>query len=158
MTATPPLHPDLAPLAFLLGTWTGHGTADYPTTGPTGYGETVVVTHAGKPVLLYEQRTTRDDDGAPLHGERGYWRLPASGQVEFLVAHPTGHVEVEYGTVAGTTIDLASSTVVGTTSAKAVEAITRRIEVDGDVMRYTLSMAAVGQPMAAHLQAELRRT
>jgi hypothetical protein len=158
VTATPPLHPDLAPLAFLVGTWTGRGTAVYPTTGSTDYDETVVVTHAGKPVLLYEQRTTRVDDGFPLHGERGYWRLPATGRVEFLVAHPTGHVEVEYGSVSGTTVELASSAVVGTESAKDVEAITRRIEVDGDVMRYTLSMAAVGQPMAAHLEAELRRT
>ena len=41
-----------------------------------------------RPFLLYEQRTWRD--GAPSHGETGYWRFPGDGTVELVLAHTTG--------------------------------------------------------------------
>jgi hypothetical protein len=108
--------------------------------------------------LAYAQRTTHAEDGRPLHGETGYWRLPALGRIELVVAHPTGVAEVAEGTMDGTTIELATTSVATTASAKDVRAITRRLEIDGDVLHYTLSMAAVGQPLTEHLRAELRRS
>jgi hypothetical protein len=48
---------------------------------------------------------------------------------------------------------------VGTPTAEDdVTALRRRVEVDGDVLRYTLDMAACGNPLVRHLEAELRRT
>ena len=46
---------------------------------------------------------------------------------------------------------------VSTPTAKTVSGIERTIAVEDEVMRYTVRMAAVGQPMTHHLSAELRR-
>ena len=150
------LHPDLAPLAFLLGTWTGEGVGEYPTIETFPYLETVTFDHVGKPYLSYLQRTTRPD-GTPTHGEVGFWRLPAPDRVEIVMVHPFGATEMATGALSGSTIELRSLSVVSTPTAKTVSGIERTVVVEGDVMRYTVRMAAVGQPMTHHLSAELRR-
>jgi hypothetical protein len=151
------MHPDLAPIAFLCGTWAGEGTGEYPTIEPFAYGEEVRFTHTGKPFLVYTQRTWALDDGRPLHAECGYWRPQPGGRLEVVLAHPTGIVEVEEGAVTGRRIELASTVVGRTTTAKEVRALRRVFEVDGDTLTYRVSMAAVGVPMTHHLAATLVR-
>ena len=155
-TAPPPLHPDVAAIAFLLGTWRGEGTGEYPTIDDFGYGEEVRFAHVGKPFLAYTQRTWALDDARPLHGESGYWRVRGGSVVELVLAHPTGVVEVYEGTVAGGRIEVATTAVARTPSAKEVTALARTFALrDDGVLVYTVDMAAVGQRLRRHLSAEL---
>jgi hypothetical protein len=155
--APPPLHPELEPLAGLLGTWRGEGAGEYPTISPFRYGEEVRFWHVGKPFLAYAQRTWSLEDDRPLHSETGYWRAKPGGTVEVVLAHPTGIVEVLEGRLDGGRVELASTTVATTGTAKEVTALRRRFELDGDTLGYTVAMAAVGQPLQHHLAATLHR-
>ena len=155
------LHPDLATLAPLLGAWTGRGNGEYPTIEPFGYLEEVSFTHNGKPFLIYSQRT-RSESGTPLHAEAGYLRMPAPGRVELVLAHPSGVTEIDEGTLAQTgdslVIDVRSTSIGLTSSAKDVVALTRSIRVAGTELTYSVAMAAVGQPLQHHLAATLHRS
>lgn len=156
------LHPDLAELAPLLGTWAGRGSGKYPTIEPFEYLEEVVFSHVGKPFLIYGQKTKAPADGKPLHAETGYLRVPQPGRVELVLAHPSGITEIEVGTYStsgdGIDIEMASSAIGLTPSAKEVTALDRRFRISGDELSYSLRMGAVGQPVQDHLSAVLRRT
>ena len=160
MTPVPDLHPGIAALAPLLGDWSGAGNGDYPTIAPFDYTEEVAIGHVGKPFLTYTQRT-RSADGQPLHTETGYLRMPSPHRIELMLAHPTGVTEIDEGTVAEQAgqlvLDLHSTTVGLSSSAKDVMALRRSITVSGDELHYTVMMAAVGQPLVHHLTATLHR-
>jgi hypothetical protein len=157
----PDLHPDLRALTPLLGEWSGRGSGEYPTIEPFDYLEEVVFAHIGKPFLTYAQRTRAVADGRPLHAETGYLRVPQPGQVELVIAHPTGVTEIEVGTyeeVDGVIeVDVSASTIGLTPSAKQVSALARRVRIDGDQLSYVVQMGAVGQPLQHHLAAVLHR-
>jgi hypothetical protein len=156
------LHPDVACVAALLGTWEGTGEGRYPTIEPFSYREEVTFGHVGKPFLAYRQATARLDTGLPAHAEAGYLRGVGGGRLELVLAHPTGIAELAEGSVeaadgGGLVLRLATVQVAATSTAKEVTRVERMITVDGDVLRYDLAMAAVGQPHQHHLAAELHR-
>jgi hypothetical protein len=158
----PDLHPDLEALAPLLGTWAGRGEGKYSTIQPFEYFEEVVFSHVGKPFLAYSQKTKAVSDGKPLHAETGFLRAPQPGRVELVLAHPNGITEIDIGTysVTGALIEmeLTTSSIGLTPTAKNVNALGRSLRINGDELSYTVRMGAVGQPMQDHLSAVLRRT
>jgi hypothetical protein len=144
-------------LAWLLGTWRGEGRGGYPSIDDFDYLEETVFECEGKPRVDYVQRT-RLAGGVPGHSERGFLRVPAGGAVEAVIATGGGAVEIDEGTVMGTRLELVSTRVACTPSAKVVRALRRVVELDGDVLRVHVDMEAVGHPMGFHLDAELRRS
>lgn len=160
MAADPPdLHPDIASLAFLLGTWRGEGLGEYPTIDPFRYGEELSFEHVGDAYLAYSERSWLLEDGSPLHLERGFFRPGADGAIELTLAHPLGLTEVSEGPLDGTSFTLTSiSDGIGrTTTGMAVTDLERRYRVDGRTLVYEIDMATEGTAMTRHLAAVLRR-
>jgi hypothetical protein len=160
------MHPALAPLVDLVGTFEGDGEGDYPTIAPFRYRERVAFGHAGKPLLTYQQQTWQPGTEVPMHTEVGYLRVPgpAGGdppgttRVEFLITQPTGIVEVEEGTLADGVMTLATTTLGRTATAKDVRSVRRTFVLRDDLLVYDLWMAFAHVPDTHHLHAELRRT
>jgi THAP4-like, heme-binding beta-barrel domain len=153
----PDLHPDLRPLAFLLGRWQGDGNGHWPGAGGFRYEEEMTFEHVGDPFLLYSQRSWRLEDGEPLHFERGFLRPAGEGRVELTLAHPLGIVEVAEGPVREAVIDVSSTALALTSTGSPVTELRRRIEVRHDTMAYELRMAMREVPLTRHLKGELRR-
>ncbi len=150
--------PDTHPLAALAGTFVGGGEGEYPTIADFTYTEELIVAPVPGRPLAHWRSTTRDAvTGEPRHAESGFLRA-VTGGVELVVAHGFGIVETSAGALADDHLTLDSIAVVGTVTAKQVDAIVRRYELAGDTLRYTIAMAAVGVPMTHHLRAELHRT
>lgn len=153
----PEIHPAIAHLSFLLGSWAGTGRGEYPTIDSFEYTEEVTFGHVGKPFLAYTQRTRHASTGLPLHAEAGYLRPVGADRLEFLVVQPSGIMESHEGQLDGTNMTLESVSVTTTATAKDVTQVRRTIRVDPNAktLSYTLDMAAVGLELQHHLAAEL---
>lgn len=120
----------------------------------------------------------------PLASETGFWRVPSapighaddapgtaggadqggggeseppSTELEVLLTHPTGYVEIYLGTVRGPRVDLATDLVARTSTAKEYTAATRMYGlVEGDLL-WVMDMAAMGHPLQSHVSARLKR-
>lgn len=160
MTAA--LHPKLEHLEFLVGEWRGLGVVGYPTIEESRFEQEITFSHDGRPFLAYTSRSWLVDDQGerirPAATETGFWRPgKESRDVEVMLAHASGIVEVYVGEVVFHKIELASDVVARTETAKDVKAFTRLYGlVDGD-LAYAIDMAAMGQPLQPHLSARLQR-
>jgi hypothetical protein len=90
-----------------------------------------------------------------MHSEAGYVRPVADGLVELVLAQPSGITEILAGTLSGYRIDLTSTQVGVSPTAKPVAAVKRVMWVEDTTLGYQLDMAAAGQDMSIHLRAEL---
>ncbi|OEU97151.1 MULTISPECIES: FABP family protein [Streptomyces] len=122
------LHPDLVPLAFLLGNWTGAGVAaldaqEGEEEQKCNFGQEVTFTHDGRDFLEYVSHSWElDAEGRkvrPLETETGYWRIDADRKVEVVMIRDQGIAEVWYGELAEKKpqIDLATDAVARTAAA-----------------------------------------
>jgi hypothetical protein len=155
------LHPDCAPIAWLLGTWRGNGHGDYPTIEPFQFGQEVIFTHDGRPFFHYMSRAwIVDDEGNKVRDaaiETGFFRCKADGSLEVVLAHNTGFIEVWYGTSEGAKVEITTDAVGRTETAKEVTGGHRLYGlVEGDLL-WAYDMAAVGQPLQPHLWGRLVR-
>ena len=150
------VHADLDPLAFLLGSWSGDGEGTYPTTTPFLFREEMRFEHVGSAFILYAQRSWLAD-GAPIHFESGVVRPGVPGRVEFALAHPLGVTEISEGTVEGTEIDAASTSLGRSATGDPVTRLVRRYRVEDGTLHYELDMAMESTPLNFHVRSALRR-
>jgi hypothetical protein len=118
--------------------------------------------HDGRPFLAYESRTwLLDADGKavrPAAREVGWWRPVANtDEVEVMLTHPTGFLELYLGRIDGLKVELVTDAVVRTASAKEVRAGHRLYGIVEGALLYAYDMAAVEQPKQPHLSARLER-
>ncbi|GAA2623369.1 FABP family protein [Streptomyces axinellae] len=122
------LHPDLVPLAFLLGRWTGAGVAALDNEQGEGqdkcnFGQEVSFSHDGRDFLEYVSHSWElDQEGKkvrPLETETGYWRIDKDRKVEVVMIRDQGIAEIWYGELADQKpqIDLVTDAVARTASA-----------------------------------------
>ena len=155
------LHPDCVPLAWLVGNWHGNGHGDYPTIERFSFGQEIGVAHDGRPFLHFFSRTWLVDANGkgsrPAALETGFFRARPGGEVEVMLAHQSGFVEIWYGRVHGTKLELSTDVVARTHSAKEYTGGHRLYGlVEGDLL-WAFDMAAVGQPLQSHTWGRLQR-
>lgn len=153
----------LAPLAWLIGRWEGVGVVGYPTIESVNFGQEVECSHDGRGFLEWRSHTWLLDQETgekvrPLATELGFWRPGEDGkEVELLLTHPTGILEMYYGTMQPAKIEVRTDSVVRSPSAKEYNAATRLYGLVESQLMWVMDMAAVGQPLQSHVSATLQR-
>jgi hypothetical protein len=162
------LHPDLVPLAFLLGDWQGAGVAaldgqDGPGTDKCNFGQEVAFSHDGRDFLEYVSHSWQLDEAGekvrPLETESGYWRIDSERKVEVVMIRDGGVAEVWYGELADQKpqIDLATDAVARTASAPEYSGGKRLYGyVNGDLM-WVGERSAPGAPLQPYMSAQLKK-
>ena len=159
------LHDELAPLAWLVGRWEGAGLVGYPTIEGQRFGQEIVCRHDGRPFLEWRSRTwLLDEEGQPGPAsatEVGFWRpVPVhddGSNVELLLTHPTGIVEMYAGVAQPAKVEVRTDGVMRSPFAKEYSAAHRMYGYVNSNLMWVMDMAAVGQPLQSHVSAELKR-
>lgn len=96
----PDLHPGLLGLLPLVGVWRGEGEG-HDESGDYHFGQQIVVSHDGQNFLSWESRSWKlDSEGEfsePDLREAGFWRIGEDDEIEFVLTHASGIVELYYG-------------------------------------------------------------
>jgi len=155
------LHPDLMPLAWLVGTWRGKGRGEYPNIEGFQFAQEVSFNHDGRAFLNYFSRSWIIDENDEIvrsaASEVGFWRIKEKNVLEVLLAHNTGIAEGWVGLVQGAKIQLAMDQGYSSPTAKIVTAGSRLYGlVEGELFT-SYDMAAQGQTLQAHLWSSLER-
>lgn len=156
------LHPDLMPLAWMVGRWEGAGDGQWPGQGPFTYGAQLDFSHNGGPYLFYVgQLFELDENGdaaSTMYLETGFWRPQPDGTIEVVMANPDGHAELWFGEIQGAKIELRTDT--GFRSSTAATAFVAGHRLYGNVesdLLFTLDRATEGHELQNYLWARLRR-
>lgn len=155
------LHPDLMPLAWLVGTWRGKGRGEYPNVPAFQFAQEVTFNHDGRAFLNYFSRSWIIEENneivRPAAFEAGFWRIRENRVLEVLLTHNSGIVEGWVGIVDGAKIQLEMDQGYSSPSAKIVTAGSRLYGLVEGELFFSYDMAAMGQTLQPHLWSSLSR-
>ena len=160
------LAPEVYPLAWLVGRWSGTGEVAYPTVPPCAVTTEVLVTHDGGPYLAWTCTLRVAGDERVWSTEQGFWRVPPDRPadlpadrhpVELLLTDPAGHLVLFAGVAGNGRIDLASDLVARTPDAAEITAASRLYGLVSGELMWTWDLAAFGQPLQSYASARMSR-
>jgi hypothetical protein len=153
------LLPVLAEVSFLVGDWQGEGVAEYPTMdGPVRFAQRLQITAVPDLGVLSHVASSWDAaTGEVFAEESGWWRPGRDGEVELLLAHSLGVMEVYLGRPEAGRVELGTDLVFHTSTGEDVSAGRRLYGRVGEDLGVVVEMAAGGHPMRPHLSAQLVR-
>ena len=144
---------------FVEGSWKGEGKV----VDSISYLEEATFTKFKDSFFQYTHKTTTTE-GKPMHLETGYLRLfpnsenPEGGKAELLLSHPFGVCEIEEGSYTKDTIELKTTGIIRTGTAKEpfVTELKRIITlVNPSNLKYTVDMGTSKYEIRPHLEASL---
>lgn len=166
------LAPEVYPLAWLVGSWSGPGVIEYPGIPRTDVRSDVHFSHDGGPYLKYESTLTTigpdGEDGIIWASETGFWRIPPVAPddielrenqfpVELLLADAAGSIALYLGVIGNGRIDLATDLIARSASAPDVGGATRLYgHVNGELM-FAFDLAAFGQELQSYVSGRMSR-
>ncbi len=157
------IHPQCAPLAWMVGRWAGNGHGEYPTIENFSFGQEIVVQQDGRPFLHFMSRAwIVDAEGEFVREaaqETGFIRPQADRTLEIVMTHNLGYVEIWHGEIHPDQprFEIVTDTVARTATAKQYDGGKRLYGyVEGDLL-YAFDMAAMGQELQPHTHARLTR-
>jgi hypothetical protein len=158
------LAPEVYPLAWLVGEWSGTGVIKYEGIDETPFTQELVFDHDGGPYLRFVSTLLVDD--AVWSTETGYWRVSSERlegvpegkhSLEVLVTDASGRLSLFLGAAGDGRVDLATDFVARTSTASEVTAARRLYgNVEGRLL-WVEELAAFGHPMASFASGELDR-
>ena len=159
----PNIHPNCAPLAWLIGTWAGNGHGEYETIDDFQFGQEVLFQQDGRPFIHFMSRSwIVDENGDHVREaaqETGFIRPQEDRTLEVVMAHNTGFIEIWHGELHPDQprFEIVSDAVARTATAKEYAGGKRLYGyVNGDLL-YAFDMAAMGKELQPHTHAQLRR-
>jgi hypothetical protein len=157
------LHPDLYPVAWMVGKWGGKGMGEWPGAEKFEYVQEVTFRHDGRPFLEYTSKSwIIDSEGnhiRPGASEMGYWRIKPNKVIELVLAHSTGISEGWLGKISDDrpAIQLALDHAYIAPTARGVTDGARLYGLVEGQLFTSYDMAASGKELQAHIWSSLER-
>ncbi|CAM2930219.1 FABP family protein [Skermania piniformis] len=159
----------LLALLPMVGVWRGTGEGSDPERGDYHFGQQIVVSHDGRDYLSWESQTWVLDEAGDYAGqdlrESGFWRVntgdgtPDEEQLELLLSHSDGVVELYYGLALNqSSWEIATDVVIRSRSGAVIGGAKRLYGiVDGGDLAYVEERVVADGPLRPRLSARLQR-
>ncbi|XP_054708014.1 peroxynitrite isomerase THAP4-like [Uloborus diversus] len=150
-------HPDLEPIAWMIGKWESiDAKVFYPTMETTKYKDIIEVTdpNPDHPIVNYKSTTWHLEKKSLLHYESGFFNVhPETKKVSLNVAHHFGAIEISEGEADGQTLKVESKhmQLVSFVKCDFMKHVVRQWSLKDGILHSNMSMSTLSQPFQEHI-------